>query len=367
MNDEDDDGDDEPAEDAGESAEEAEEPTGDRESDPRRDDGEPTAPDAGDGEAADQHTDEPTAPDDSVRARADAEPLADDGDETGSAAGDPLADGADETDATAGDPLADEPSARTGEGDPTEARPDREAEAGRTGAGVAVEDAEEVDPASDAAAEATVDPAEVERAIQAKERERTSDTDGTTAADGAEATSESPDEARGTSDGGAPQRTVSVAVVTVSRERSHDDDPAGEAIEEALADHGHEVVTRELLRPTYDTVQQSLDALVSRGDVDAVVTNGATGVTQDDVTVEALHPIIEKALPGFGEVFRSRYYEAVGTDVVASRATAGIADGTPIFCLPGDPTGVRLGVEEIVAEQAPRIVDAIEDEGPADE
>lgn len=365
MNDEDD-GDDEPADDAGESADEGGD-ADDGEGPPPGDGGETAASDRGEGGAAGQRADEAGSRDEPAVAGASADPLAGGDGETSAAGGDPLAS---DDDRARTSERTDDDGTRGEEGTGGD-----ESDAGGTGAGVAVEDATTVDSADEAAAEATVDPSEVERAIQEKERGRTPSAEETAAtaeqtesAHGAVESTDAPGEARAdASDGGARQRSVSVAVVTVSRDRTHDDDPAGEAIEEALADRGHEVVTRELLRPTYDTVQQSLDALVSRGDVDAVVTNGATGVTQDDVTVEALHPLIEKALPGFGEVFRSRYYEAVGTDVVASRATAGIADGTPIFCLPADPTAVRLGVDEIVAEQAPEIVDAIEADGPADE
>lgn len=211
------------------------------------------------------------------------------------------------------------------------------------------------------------DPEDVEEAIAAKERQRAdgdragTESDSTATA----AATETGGENTGESAGDA-QRTVNTAVVTVSPDRTHDDDPAGDAIESVLEAEGHDVVTRELLRPTYDTVQQTLAALVSRDDVDAVIANGGTGVTDDDVTVEAVHPLIEKALPGFGEVFRSHYYKKVGADVVESRAMAGIADSTPIFCLPGDPAAVSLGVGGIVVDQAPRIVAALEAEGPAD-
>lgn len=144
-----------------------------------------------------------------------------------------------------------------------------------------------------------------------------------------------------------------VAVVTVADDQTIEDDEAGDAVVEALGDH--EVVTRELLGRNHDGVQGAVDALVNRGDVDAVVTVGATGVGQHDITIEAVHPLFQKALPGFGELFRRHYEEAVGTDVIATRATAGIADGTPVFCLPGTPEAARLGVEEIVAEQVGRL------------
>lgn len=142
--------------------------------------------------------------------------------------------------------------------------------------------------------------------------------------------------------------SLGTAVITVSSSRSLDDDPAGDAIVAAFEDAGDEVVTRELVRDDYDTVQSSIHNLTSRGDVDCVVTTGGTGVTPDDVTVEAAEPLFDKALPGFGELFRRESYEEIGTMVVATRATAGVAEGVPVFCLPGSENAATLGAEIIV-------------------
>jgi len=145
---------------------------------------------------------------------------------------------------------------------------------------------------------------------------------------------------------------LGVAVLTVSSSRSLDDDPAGDAIVELLEDEGHEVATRELVPDSYDRVQATVDNMVSRDDVDVTVTTGGTGVTPDDVTVEAVEPLFERELPGFGELFRRLSYEDIGTKVVATRATAGLADGTVVFCLPGSEAAVRLGAGEIIVEEA---------------
>jgi len=91
---------------------------------------------------------------------------------------------------------------------------------------------------------------------------------------------------------------------------------------------------------------------VSRDDVDVVVTTGGTGVTPDDVTIEAVEPLFDKRLPGFGELFRTLSYDGIGTKVVGTRATAGIAEGVPVFCLPGSENAARLGTEEIVVAEA---------------
>jgi molybdenum cofactor biosynthesis protein B len=146
--------------------------------------------------------------------------------------------------------------------------------------------------------------------------------------------------------------SLGVAVVTVSSSRSLDDDPAGDAIQSALEAEGHEVVTRELIGDSFDGVQGTVDHLVGRQDVDTVVTTGGTGVTPDDVTVEAVRPLFGKHLPGFGELFRRLSYDEIGTKVVGTRAVAGVADGVPVFCLPGSENAATLGVEEIVVHEA---------------
>jgi molybdenum cofactor biosynthesis protein B len=141
---------------------------------------------------------------------------------------------------------------------------------------------------------------------------------------------------------------LSVAVLTVSTSRSLDDDPAGDAIAAALEEAGHSLATRELVRDDHDTVQGTVSNLVGRGDVDTLVTTGGTGVTPDDVTVEAASRLFEKELPGFGELFRQRSYEEVGAMIVATRSTAGIANGTPVFCLPGSENAATLGAALVV-------------------
>jgi molybdenum cofactor biosynthesis protein B len=144
---------------------------------------------------------------------------------------------------------------------------------------------------------------------------------------------------------------LGVAVVTVSSSRTLDEDAAGDSIVTVLEDAGHDLTTRELVGDDFDTVQSVIHNLVGRGDVDTVVTTGGTGVTPDDVTVEAAEQLFVKELPGFGELFRQRSYEEVGTMVVATRATAGIAEGTPVFCLPGSENAASLGAE-LVADTA---------------
>lgn len=143
--------------------------------------------------------------------------------------------------------------------------------------------------------------------------------------------------------------SLGAAVATVSSTRSLEDDPAGDAIAAAFEAEGHEVVTREMLRDDYDGVQSVVGNFARREDVDVVVTTGGTGVTPDDVTVEAAAGLFEKELPGFGELFRRLSYDEIGTRVVGTRAVAGVIAGTPVFCLPGSENAARTGAEKLVA------------------
>ncbi|SNR24400.1 MogA/MoaB family molybdenum cofactor biosynthesis protein [Halorubrum vacuolatum] len=150
--------------------------------------------------------------------------------------------------------------------------------------------------------------------------------------------------------------SVGVAVVTVSSSRTLDADPSGDHLVHAFEGAGHEVVARELVPDDFGTIRETVDGLVGRADVDAVVTTGGTGVTPDDVTPEAVGDLVETELPGFGELFRTLSYEEVGTRTVGSRATAGIVNGVPVFCLPGSENAVRLGVEAIILQEIGHLV-----------
>ena len=139
--------------------------------------------------------------------------------------------------------------------------------------------------------------------------------------------------------------TVSAAILTISSSRSLEEDPAGEAIGEAFERADHEASTRALVTDDHDDVQAAIDELVGREDTDVVVSTGGTGITPDDVTIEAVSPLFTKELPGFGELFRRRSYGEVGARIVATRAIAGVVGETPVFCLPGSENAARLGSE----------------------
>ena len=159
--------------------------------------------------------------------------------------------------------------------------------------------------------------------------------------------------------------TVGAAVVTISSERSLEEDPAGDAIADVFEAAGHDVVTRELIARNYDNVQSKVSRLVDRSDVDLVVTTGGTGVEPEDATLEAVQPLIDKELPAFLDLFHELSYMEIGTRMVSSRAFAGIADGVPVFCLPNNADATTLACEAIIAPEATRL--AVLSNGPAEE
>jgi molybdenum cofactor biosynthesis protein B len=146
-------------------------------------------------------------------------------------------------------------------------------------------------------------------------------------------------------------RPMKVAVLTVSDTRTLDTDTSGGFLVEALAAAGHQLVGRELFP---DDVYQ-LRAVVSRWIADAgvevVITTGGTGFTGRDSTPEALEPLFDKRIEGFGELFRQLSYQDIQTSTVQSRCVAGLANRTAIFCLPGSTGACRLGWEKILAPQ----------------
>ena len=125
------------------------------------------------------------------------------------------------------------------------------------------------------------------------------------------------------------------------------EDLSGKVIMETIKAAGYKAqyhLCPDGIEPIRDVVEKSV--------ADAVVICGGTGLTHLDLTLEAVEPLFEKKLPGFGEVFRWRSLEEVGTRAMLTRATAGIYNGKPVFCLPGSPGAARLGMELIMSELA---------------
>lgn len=153
---------------------------------------------------------------------------------------------------------------------------------------------------------------------------------------------------------------LGVAIVTVSSSRAPladraPPDPSGDTIASILIEAGHVVTHRRVVPDDYTQIRTAVSKCLDRPDVDIIVTTGGTGVTVDDVTPEAVGALFDRQLPGFGEAFRRLSWEQVGTRVVSTRATAGIARSVAVFVLPGSEPAVRLATAEIISEEAPHL------------
>jgi molybdenum cofactor biosynthesis protein B len=144
---------------------------------------------------------------------------------------------------------------------------------------------------------------------------------------------------------------LNVAVLTVSDTRTPDTDTSGAFLEEALLAAGHQIADRQIV---VDDIYQ-LRAIVSRWiadpGVDVVLTTGGTGFSGRDSTPEALLPLFDKTIDGFGEVFRAISLSEIGSSTVQSRALAGMANGTVIFCMPGSTGACRTAWEGVLRDQ----------------
>ncbi|MDB2226094.1 molybdopterin-binding protein [Halorubrum ezzemoulense] len=153
---------------------------------------------------------------------------------------------------------------------------------------------------------------------------------------------------------------LGVAIVTISSSRgtateADPTDPGGDAVANTLVDAGHVVTSRRTVPDNYVRIKTTVSECLDRSDIDLVVTTGGTGVTVDDVSPDAVSELFDRELPGFGEAFRRLSWEEVGTRVVATRATAGIARDVPVFVLPGSVNAAELATAEIIAEEAPHL------------
>lgn len=145
---------------------------------------------------------------------------------------------------------------------------------------------------------------------------------------------------------GAPSH-LRIAVVTVSDTRSEETDRSGEHLVELARRAGHTMTSRALVRDEVDAVRGAIGEALA-GDADAVLVTGGTGVSPRDVTWEAATPLLEKELPGFGELFRALSYAEIGPAAMLSRATAGVARGKAVFLLPGSPAALGLAMEKLI-------------------
>ena len=144
---------------------------------------------------------------------------------------------------------------------------------------------------------------------------------------------------------------VNIAVLTISDTRHFDNDSSGKVLEDKATADGHHVIERQIVPDDVYKIRATISAWVASPEVHVIVTTGGTGLTGRDGTPEAVKVLFDKEIEGFGELFRSLSYHVIKTSTVQSRAIAGVANGTFIFCLPGSSGACRTGWDEILHDQ----------------
>ena len=145
-----------------------------------------------------------------------------------------------------------------------------------------------------------------------------------------------------------------IAVLTISDTRDERSDTSGQALIDRLQAAGHALAERAIVRDDIYQMRAIVSRWIADDDVQAIVTTGGTGLTGRDNTVRALKPLLDKEIDGFGELFRMISYEEIGTSTLQSRAFAGIARNTFIFCLPGSTSACRTAWDKIIRFQLDR-------------
>ena len=152
-------------------------------------------------------------------------------------------------------------------------------------------------------------------------------------------------------DASAPRRFVKIAILTVSDTRSLETDTSGSFLQHALEEEGHHLADRKLVIDDIYQMRAVVSHWIADPEVEVIITTGGTGFTGRDSTPEALSPLFDKHIEGFGELFRQLSYDEIGTSTVQSRCLAGLSNNTAIFCVPGSTGACKTGWNGIIKQQ----------------
>lgn len=144
---------------------------------------------------------------------------------------------------------------------------------------------------------------------------------------------------------------LTIAVLVISDTRTENDDVSGLVLSECLGKAGHRLLEKIIVRDNIYQIRAVVSNWIAEDAVNVVITTGGTGVTGRDGTPEAVLPLLDKVLDGFGETFRMLSYQDIKTSTIQSRAIAGVANGTYIFCLPGSSSACRTAWDGLIKEQ----------------
>ena len=149
----------------------------------------------------------------------------------------------------------------------------------------------------------------------------------------------------------AAPEDVPTAIVTVSDTRTLDSDTGGQLVEELLRSAGQTVSGRRIVKDEPEAIREALLAALADPGSRAIVFTGGTGIAPRDVTPDTVEPLLERVIPGFGELFRMLSYEDIGSAALLSRALAGLSGGKVVFVIPGSRGAVRLALEKLIVPE----------------
>ena len=149
---------------------------------------------------------------------------------------------------------------------------------------------------------------------------------------------------------------VNCAVITVSDTRNQETDKSGQIIKKLLADSNHQIVDYDILKDEPTKIKVKIINLAQNSQLDVLIFNGGTGIAPRDNTYDAISSLLDKTIPGFGELFRYLSYQEIGSRAIASRATAGVYRNKLLFSLPGSSNAVKLAMSELIIPEITHLV-----------
>lgn len=152
------------------------------------------------------------------------------------------------------------------------------------------------------------------------------------------------------------QEPLRIAVLTISDTRTEETDTSGQMITALLEEHGHFIAAYGILKDNPERIQHEVAAISQIEDIDVILTNGGTGISQRDGTIEAIYPLLTQEIPGFGELFRMLSWEEVKSASMLSRAIGGLIGKTLIFCMPGSSNAVSLAMHQLILPEVKHLV-----------
>ena len=144
---------------------------------------------------------------------------------------------------------------------------------------------------------------------------------------------------------------MNIAILTVSDTRTEEDDKSGQVLVDRIKDAGHNLAEKKIIKDEKKMIQKQLKKWIDSQEVDVIIATGGTGVTGRDITPEAFEELYDKAIPGFGELFRMLSYQNIKTSTLQSRCTGGVTNGTFLFALPGSTGACKDGWDLLISEQ----------------